>query len=81
MCQDVFMDDVNRRITLRTLYEQARAMAGRRQVHARPLSAGSFALGGSAWVPVALSITVQLRDLLRLTLHAWWAADTCSTAC
>ena len=22
-----------------------------------------------------------LPSLLRLTLHAWWAADTCSTAC
>ena len=30
--QDVFMDDVNRKITLRTLYEEAKTMAGRRQV-------------------------------------------------
>ena len=26
------MDDVNRKITLRTLYEEAKTMAGRRQV-------------------------------------------------
>ena len=28
------MDDVNRKITLRTLYEEAKTMAGRRQVRA-----------------------------------------------
>ena len=30
------MDDVNRKITLRTLYEEAKTMAGRRQVRRLP---------------------------------------------
>ena len=30
------MDDVNRKITLRTLYEEAKTMAGRRQVRGLP---------------------------------------------
>ena len=58
------MDDVNRKITLRTLYEEAKTMAGRRQVRAflltnaaRPTACGQHS--GRPCVPPRLRLTVR----------------------
>ena len=69
--QDVFMDDVNRKITLRTLYEEAKTMAGRRQVRLPSLT--SAAHPGS--------VAAFWADLRTAAAEANCAAGLRSTAC